>query len=288
MADRPQPGDRPNVDRVCPLCGGREFVVQFAYDRLMPLEVPFEFVRTDNYWREIHRCIGCGHFLEWHELDQSKLYAHNYVTSTYGDAAGLRRAYERVMSLPPEQSDNAGRVTRVLEFACRHFPDERFMDRRPTLLDVGSGLCVFAARMKESGWEATVLDLDERLIEHARQVAGVPGKVGDITTIGGLELFDVVTFNKVLEHVPDPVAMLHSSSRLLAAGGFVYVEVPDGEAAVSSGKEREEFLLGHIHVFSRKSLELLIERAGFQAVEIERLREPSGKFTLRGFLAIER
>jgi hypothetical protein len=136
-----------------------------------------------------------------------------------------------------------------------------------------------------AGWNCTVLDLDERLVEHAKSVAKVNGILGDIANVSGIGPFDAVTFNKVLEHVVDPIGMLRAARPLLRASGFVYLEVPDGEAAVNDGREREEFLLGHIHVFSRRSLELLIEKAGFRALEIERLREPSGKYTLRAFLA---
>jgi hypothetical protein len=39
-------------------------------------------------------------------------------------------------------------------------------------------------------------------------------------------------------------------------------------------------------VFSSASLALVAARAGFSAVLIERLREPSDKFTLRGFLVL--
>ena len=99
----------------------------------------------------------------------------------------------------------------------------------------------------------------------------------------GSARFDLVTFNKVLEHVDDPVAMLASVARLLTPNGLVYVELPDGEAAEAEGKEREEFLLGHKHVFSLASYALLIAKAGFELLTCERLREPSTKFTLRGF-----
>jgi 2-polyprenyl-3-methyl-5-hydroxy-6-metoxy-1,4-benzoquinol methylase len=98
--------------------------------------------------------------------------------------------------------------------------------------------------------------------------------------------FELVTFNKVLEHVEDPVDMLASVPRLLAPGGLVYVELPDGEAAEVEGKEREEYLLGHKHVFSFASFALLIAHAGFKFLSCERLREPSKKFTLRGFAQV--
>lgn len=269
------------------MCSGDDFVVQFTYDRLMPLEVPFEFARTDSYWREIHRCEKCGHFVEGFSLDQGALYSSDYVTSTYQDADGLKRSFDKIMALPPEKSDNAGRVECVLDYAMRH-QSEGITQGKPTLLDVGSGLCVFAARMSEAGWDCTAIDLDERLVEHAIRVAKVSAQLGDVRTVANVSHFDAVTFNKVLEHIADPAAVLAAAHRLLKPGGFIYVEVPDGEAAAPYGREREEFLVGHLHVFSRNSLRLLIEKSGCRASEVEALREPSGKFTLRAFLDLSR
>jgi hypothetical protein len=60
--------------------------------------------------------------------------------------------------------------------------------------------------------------------------------------------------------------------------------VPDGEAAVHEGPGREEFFIEHHHIFSAVSLALLAARAGFNVQVIERLREPSRKYTLRAFL----
>ena len=78
--------------------------------------------------------------------------------------------------------------------------------------------------------------------------------------------------------------MLARATEDLNDSGFVYVEVPDGEAAVQDGPGREEFFVEHWHVFSAASLALLASRAGFIVREIERIHEPSGKYTLRAFL----
>jgi len=80
------------------------------------------------------------------------------------------------------------------------------------------------------------------------------------------------------------VAMLAKASAHVKPGGFVYVEVPDGEAAVIDGPGREEFFIDHWHVFSVASLALLVAQAGFAVRVLERLREPSGKYTLRAFM----
>ncbi len=94
-----------------------------------------------------------------------------------------------------------------------------------------------------------------------------------------------MTFNKVLEHVADPVAMLARARAFHGrADGVVYVEVPDGEAAAAEGPGREEFFIEHLHVFSAASLALLAVRAGFSLVRLERVREPSTKYTLAAFV----
>lgn len=52
----------------------------------------------------------------------------------------------------------------------------------------------------------------------------------------------------------------------------------------SGSSDRQEFFIVHLHIFSMASLALMIDRAGFRALRIERLREPSGKYTLWAFL----
>ncbi len=80
------------------------------------------------------------------------------------------------------------------------------------------------------------------------------------------------------------IPLLAAAGPYLRPGGAVYVEVPDGEAAAADGPDREEFFIDHHHVFSAVSLGLLAVHAGFNVEELERLREPSGKYTLRAFL----
>jgi len=262
------------------MCGG-DLAVWFAYAEPPRLETRFPLAKGAIYWRELHRCRCCGHFVEAFAPDQSALYLNEYVSATYQDDLGIRRAFDRINALPPDRSDNIGRVRYVDAFwRERHRVDE---PQTPRLLDVGAGLGVFPFRMKQAGWDCTTLDLDERLTAHHRAVVGVSGLAADVRTVVGIGPFDLITFNKVLEHIPDPVETLASASRLLATAGLIYIELPDGEAAEAEGKEREEYFLGHRHVFSFASYALLVARAGLELVACERLREPSGKFTLRGF-----
>jgi 2-polyprenyl-3-methyl-5-hydroxy-6-metoxy-1,4-benzoquinol methylase len=270
------------LDRAgCPLCASGDRAVRFRYGAPPEGETRFDSIPPDAYAREMVECSSCGHFESVHQLDLSALYDDEYARATYG-VDGLRAAFERIQALPEGRSDNRGRVQRILDFAA---PRVAASGRAPSVLDVGAGLCVFLARMKDAGWDCTALDPDAAACAHARDHVGVRAVHGRFDTVAGLGRFDLVTFNKVLEHVADPVAMLARARELLHPGGLVYVELPDGEAAADAGPGREEFFVEHLAVYSAASLALLARRAGFRVERLERLREPSTKYTLYAFLA---
>ena len=262
----------------CPLCSGA-LETAFHYDARPEGETQFE-IPPERYRRSYAQCSTCGLYVaDLGGLDLDELYAGAYVDATYS-ANGLSATFDRIMALAPERSDNAGRVARVVDWLGE--PGAR-------ILDVGSGLGVFPAGLRRAGQHAVVaLDPDARAVEHTRGHAGVEAVLGDFMAAGelGLGRFELVTLNKVLEHVPDPVAMLARVREHLEPGGAVYVELPDGEAAAQDpdGQGREEFFIEHRYVFGPASLALLARRAGFDVRRLERLREPSGKYTVYAFL----
>ena len=73
--------------------------------------------------------------------------------------------------------------------------------------------------------------------------------------------------------------------KFLKKPNIIYIEVPDVNAIKDKkeGKNREEFALGHHHVFSKKSLYNLFVSCNLKVVKIKSIREPSGKYTLYGF-----
>jgi ferredoxin len=264
----------------CRFCGSLDKEVLFDLRRRPEGETRFPSIEKQAYRRQIQRCRVCGHCESVCSMDVSGMYSGEYVNATYSDADGVRRNFERIIGLPALKSDNAARVQRVCKFANEFFGDVN--PRR--LLDIGSGLAVFPYAMKQCGWNCTALDPDPRAAEHARVTAGVESICADFMT-GCLDgKYPVITLNKVLEHVPDPVAMAWRAIGLLDDPGFLYVEVPDSEAAASGGPEREEFFIEHLHIFSFASLALLASRAGYRVLRMERMQEPSSKFTLAAFL----
>lgn len=262
----------------CP-CNRHFGETSFSYESPPAGETIFD-LKGQEYCRSYWRCGICSHEFSEHNLDLSSLYGGAYVEQTYGDS--VRANFERIVALPHDSSDNVGRVRRVVSFAKAWFAPGHI----PTLLDVGSGLGVFPYGIKQAGWTCTALDPDPQACLHLTDAVGVPAIVGDFFTIdpSALGHFDIITLNKVIEHVNDPVAMLTKAAGLLTPGGFIYVEVPDVAAAVE-GAGREEYFIEHLHVFSPASLTQCGERSGLSLLVLERLREPSGKYTIRSFFA---
>ena len=263
-------------------CNGAFLEKAFEYDSRPDGEMDFGIDESD-YRRCYMRCTVCDHWFSKHKIDLSKLYESQYLKSTYGDAEGLKRRYEKISLLPPEQSDNAARCVHIQSFAKDFFgPD--FAPAERSVLDVGGGIGVFAAEMKRYGWRVSTIEQDLLFVNHLRDTVGVEAFHDDLFDLSPQDIgsFDAISFNKVLEHIESPVPLLAHAGSFLNEHGFIYVELPDIEAACE-GPEREEFFIEHFHVFSPSSIALLLERSGFKVITIERLRDPSGKFTLRAF-----
>lgn len=260
----------------CRFCGADDWSFLAGFDAPPPGETDFGF---SPYRRALWQCGQCRHIVNVHAMDLDGIYDAGYWDRTYGGTR-MAETFERIMSLPPEKSDNRARVERV-DTVVR---DLAALSAPGALLDVGSGLAVFPAAMREKGWSCVALDPDARGAQHARDRAGVQAVAGDFMQVDLDRHFDLITFNKVLEHVLDPVAMLTRAAGFLKANGVVYVELPDGEGAIADSAGREEFFVEHYDAYSVASLSLLAVKAGFRVDLIERVREPSTKYTLRAFL----
>ncbi|MFC1590339.1 class I SAM-dependent methyltransferase [Candidatus Omnitrophota bacterium] len=283
MSDRDQK-KIPGCNR-CYLCGSDD-LKQVAMLKEKPKAETDFGIACDEYIRQVSVCNRCGVYNNFHSYEMERIYRKRYNEATY--RKDLTQAFNRVMSLPESGSDNKQRVKRIVEFFKKH----RAAAAEKAVLDVGSGLCVFLAELKKFGFRCYVIDPDPASIKHATENAGVDGaytgRFGDLKTED--RKYDLVTFNKVIEHVKDPAAFLANVKRYLAESGIVYIEVPDGEAALKGGPlaEREEFYIEHYTVFTLSSLRYLSEAASLEIVEAKSILEPSGKYTLYAFCRMKK
>jgi hypothetical protein len=255
----------------CPSCGEKNWELISKFDAP---PVGEKNIGITDYHRELWRCTVCGHFINRHGYDLEAIYRWLYRETAYGGAE-MEARFQAVTTLPAEKSDNRQRVERILRYAKSTLPN---------LLDVGSGMGVFPAAMAAAGVDVTALDPDPLNIAFIVKQSGVRGIAGDFIQATIDKKFSAVTLNKVIEHVVDPLAMLRRAAELIDPEGFIYIEVPDGKAALANaGPERQEFYLEHYAAYSPQSFAMMIARAGLSVDRLESLCEPSGKYTIFAF-----
>ncbi len=97
------------------------------------------------------------------------------------------------------------------------------------IADIGCGGGLLAEAMAIKGGEVTGIDLAEESLEVARLHALASGVAIDYQLLSAEQLaeqkpgqFDVVTCLELLEHVPDPAAIVKACARLARPGGSVF------------------------------------------------------------------
>ena len=132
-----------------------------------------------------------------------------------------------------------------------------------------------------------LLDPDARNCQHIRKFLGIKAIHSNYEDFLPKIQFDLVSFNKILEHVRTPSMLLSHACGQLKPNGAIYVEVPDATKAMREGKHREEFFSDHFHIFSLTSAQALLTENGLDIITAERLQEPSGKYTIRLFATLK-
>jgi 2-polyprenyl-3-methyl-5-hydroxy-6-metoxy-1,4-benzoquinol methylase len=146
-------------------------------------------------------------------------------------------------------------------------------------LDIGCGTGDLVRAMADAGWEAIGIE-PAREIARVGQAAGLP-----IHSTAALEYlaersatsapaFDAITLLNVLEHVPDPVALLRESIAALAPGGRLVLRVPNDfnplQLAAQAALGYDPWWVvvpDHINYFDHASITGLIERLGLELVD---------------------
>jgi SAM-dependent methyltransferase len=146
---------------------------------------------------------------------------------------------------------------------------------RRRLLDIGSGPGFFLKTAKARGWNVTGVEPSRQAAAHARGLGLeiVEGFFG-AELAATLGRFDAVNLNNVLEHVPDPTAILRAAHAVLEPGGVICVNVPNDfsplQIAAAATQGVGEWWVApphHLNYFDFATLANLLERLDFAVAE---------------------
>jgi SAM-dependent methyltransferase len=134
------------------------------------------------------------------------------------------------------------------------------------ILDVGCGAGQALDRYKEKGWETFGVEISETASRRAQAS-------GHSVFHGVLEeahypdnYFDLVRMRHVLEHLPDPVASLAETYRVLRSRGVFALEVPNWPGMWARAFKQYYWQVDsprHLYFFDRSTVQLAVKKAGF-------------------------
>lgn len=163
-----------------------------------------------------------------------------------------------------------------LEFAAKYTLFEELLPpARRRLLDVGSGAGWFLQFGHGRGWATVGVEPAAAACAHARSELGCEVVQGffEPAQVVDLQPVDVVHLNNVLEHVPDPGALLDTARAVLAPGGLICLTSPNDfnplQEALVALRGHEPWWVDpreHVNYFDRTSLDGLLRRHEFVPV----------------------
>jgi SAM-dependent methyltransferase len=138
------------------------------------------------------------------------------------------------------------------------------------VLDVGAAGGSFLAMARERGYEPLGCEPSTWMCAFARDhysLALHPGTIFDMPVERGS--VDLLTLWDVIEHTPDPKAVLARAHELLTPEGVLVMSWPDNAslAARLLGRRWPFLLTVHLYYFTPPTMTELLRRTGFQALD---------------------
>ncbi|WP_298258693.1 class I SAM-dependent methyltransferase [Bradyrhizobium sp.] len=213
----------------------------------------------------ILKCSTCGQMVTspmLSEQDLPALYSRYYPRGN-ADVAAIEREAELVLAPDAAKArhrngtDNQG-----------HY----FVRPAQKVLDIGCGSCISLLEIRNLGGEAFGIETDPNVRAIADHF-GLNVHIGSIhdNPFPGHD-FDLIVLNQVIEHVPDPIALLKLVRSRLRPQGKVILGTPNSGSLnkmISGRKWLNWHIPYHLHHYNKASFKRIAEKAGYNVLSIQ-------------------
>jgi 2-polyprenyl-3-methyl-5-hydroxy-6-metoxy-1,4-benzoquinol methylase len=144
------------------------------------------------------------------------------------------------------------------------------------VIDIGCGPGFYLSQLKPLGFEELGIDFNPDIVRFAKEQMNVNAMVGRVEDVINMPTrFDLALLTHVLEHVEDPIGLLHSILQILTPRGVLFVEVPNRRRfTMSRSLEKGQFIEGeypphHLTFWSKQSLSNALKQAKYEVLECQ-------------------
>lgn len=264
----------------CFLCGAKNN--RFIFNH-RGKDIYLDKLGADNFRLRWFRCFNCGVYFSKQHKDIERVYDDKNLYDGQYDEKGIGLRFKKIMSLKESESDNALRVKRIKDFHDRYITAFRQAKKVFKILDVGAGTGVFLAKFLDRKYAGTAVEVNKIAANHIQNTLKIRVYIDLVQNLKTAQRFDLITMNKVIEHIKRPVPVLKAIKKMLADKGIIYVELPDVLNYEFCGNASDAFASGHYMVYNPGSMFYLLDRSGFDILSMGRILEPSGKRTIYSF-----
>jgi 2-polyprenyl-3-methyl-5-hydroxy-6-metoxy-1,4-benzoquinol methylase len=213
----------------------------------------------------ILKCVSCGQMVTsplLAEADLPALYSRYYPRGN-PDMVAIKREADAVLLPDAAQirhrngTDNQG-----------HY----FVQPGQKVLDIGCGSCISLLEIRNLGGDPWGIETDPNVRAIADHF-GLNVHIGSIhdNPFPG-EDFDLIVLNQVIEHVPDPIALLKLVRSRLRPQGKVILGTPNSGSfnkMISGRKWLNWHIPYHLHHYNKASFTRIAENAGYKVLSIQ-------------------
>lgn len=243
-------------------------------------EIIFKYTRFEK--NNILKCKNCR--LVFLELKKSKKETELFYEKSYQKVGTLpKKSAEEMFNDPIKKYDCENRIEWIKKKYGNIYEKK--------ILEIGSSSGFFLEYLSSFGAKAIGVELNEDYANYARGL-GFTVYSEPFETINSENEFDLVIMFHTLEHIFDPMSILHHIYISLKMGGVFMGEVPnqnDWRLKIFNNEvvKRFHYDNNHYYYFSPKTLYNYFKRCGFNEVTLETVERYNSLIQLKRILCGE-
>ena len=143
---------------------------------------------------------------------------------------------------------------------------------KKSVLDIGCGAGIFLSYLRTKGWKVEGLEPDPIMFDYAKNSLGLNVSNSYFEDWKSKEKYGLIYMSHILDDIPNIKKTLKEVNKKMDINGLLFIEVPNLSIKFRINFEKEAELKAGEYFFSKKSLTFLLEKNGFNIIDVKTFR----------------